>query len=46
MCEISLKAEEYHKQCLNINESESTEAALLNGTCTCEPCVRKDTKGG
>lgn len=46
MRERSLKAEDYYKQCLNINECESMEAALLNAMCTCEPCACKDTKGG
>ena len=46
MCEQPLKAEGYHKQCLNINECESTEAAVLNFKCTCERCAWKDTKGG
>ena len=45
-CERSLKVEDYHKQCLNSKEYKSTEAALLNAMCTCEPCACKDTKGG
>ena len=46
MGEQPLKAEDYHKQCLNINECESTEAAVLNSKCTCERCACKDTRGG
>ena len=46
MCEQPLKVDYHHKQCLNINECESTEAALLNSECTCERCACKDTKGG